>query len=42
LGNTPADCRKCYIDPAVPAGYLNGSLRKTLAAVAQAQEPAEA
>ncbi len=33
LGNTPAICRKCYIHPAVLEGYLDGSLRRTLAAV---------
>jgi DNA topoisomerase-1 len=26
LGNTRAVCRKCYVDPAVLAAYLNGSL----------------
>ncbi|MGH8290589.1 MAG: DNA topoisomerase IB [Steroidobacteraceae bacterium] len=36
LGNTPAVCRKCYIHPAVLAGYLNGSLRETLAVVGSA------
>ncbi len=41
LGNTPAICRKCYIHPAVLEGYLNGSLRRTLAAVGQEDEPAE-
>jgi DNA topoisomerase-1 len=33
LGNTPAVCRKCYIHPAVLDGYLDGSLRRALAAV---------
>ena len=41
LGNTPAVCRKCYIHPAVLAGYLDGSLRKTLAAVGEEEQPAE-
>jgi DNA topoisomerase-1 len=41
LGNTPAICRKCYIHPAVLEGYLDGSLRRTLAAVGQEEEPAE-
>jgi DNA topoisomerase-1 len=38
LGNTPAVCRKCYIHPAVLDSYLNGSLRRTLAAVAKEKE----
>jgi DNA topoisomerase I len=38
LGNTPAVCRKCYIHPAVLEGYLDGSLRKTLAAIGEAKE----
>ena len=33
-------CRRCYIHPAVLQGYLDGSLRSTLAAVGQ-EEPAE-
>ena len=41
LGNTPAICRKCYIHPAVLEGYLNGSLRTTLAAVVKEDEPPE-
>jgi DNA topoisomerase-1 len=45
LGNTPAICRKCYIHPAVLEGYLNGSLRRTLAAVdavaGQEEQPPE-
>lgn len=41
LGNTPAVCRKCYIHPAVLEGYLNGSLRRTLAAVGKEEEPPE-
>ncbi|HET9109025.1 MAG TPA: hypothetical protein VFN79_17750 [Steroidobacteraceae bacterium] len=41
LGNTPAICRKCYIHPAVLEGYLNGSLRRTLAAVGQEETPAQ-
>jgi DNA topoisomerase I len=41
LGNTPAICRKCYIHPAVLDSYLDGSLRRTLEAVAQEREPPE-
>ena len=41
LGNTPAVCRKCYIHPAVLDGYLNGSLRRTLAAVGNEEQPPE-
>jgi DNA topoisomerase-1 len=41
LGNTPAICRKCYIHPAVLEGYLDGSLRSTLAAVGQEEQPPE-
>lgn len=41
LGNTPAICRKCYIHPAVLEGYLNGSLRTTLAAVGKEEESPE-
>jgi DNA topoisomerase I len=41
LGNTPAVCRKCYIHPAVLESYLNGSLRRTLAAVGKEEEPPE-
>jgi len=41
LGNTPAICRKCYIHPAVLEGYLDGSLRRTLAAIGQEEQPAE-
>jgi DNA topoisomerase-1 len=41
LGNTPAICRKCYIHPAVLDGYLNGDLRKTLAALGKEEEPPE-
>ena len=32
LGNTPAVCRKAYIDPAVFAGWRDGSLAKAAAA----------
>jgi len=31
LGNTPAICRKCYVHPAILDGYVDGSLRWTLA-----------
>lgn len=41
LGNTAAVCRKCYIHPAVLEGYLDGSLRRTLAAIGQEEQPAE-
>ncbi len=30
LGNTPAVCRKAYIHPAILAGYLDGSMLRTL------------
>jgi DNA topoisomerase-1 len=30
LGNTPAICRKCYVHPAVPEAYLDGTLIETL------------
>jgi DNA topoisomerase I len=30
LGNTAAICRKCYIHPAVPTNYLNGTLARNL------------
>jgi DNA topoisomerase I len=30
LGNTVAICRKCYIHPAVPTSYLEGTLARTL------------
>ena len=41
LGNTPAVCRKCYIHPGVLEEHLNGNLRKTLAAVGEAEDPAQ-
>lgn len=41
LGNTPAICRKCYIHPAVLDGYLNGRLRRTLAAVGKEEDSPE-
>ncbi|WP_119716887.1 DNA topoisomerase IB [Cognatilysobacter tabacisoli] len=31
LGNTVAVCRKAYVDPAVPAGWLDGSLARAAA-----------
>jgi DNA topoisomerase I len=37
LGNTVAICRKCYIHPAVPTSYLEGTLARTLRAKADAQ-----
>jgi DNA topoisomerase-1 len=30
LGNTIAICRKCYIHPAIPTSYLNGTLARNL------------
>lgn len=30
LGNTVAICRKCYIHPAIPTSYLNGTLARNL------------
>jgi DNA topoisomerase-1 len=30
LGNTIAICRKCYIHPAIPTSYLNGTLAGNL------------
>jgi DNA topoisomerase I len=30
LGNTTAICRKCYIHPAIPTSYLNGTLARNL------------
>jgi len=30
LGNTVTICRKCYIHPAIPTGYLNGTLAQNL------------
>jgi DNA topoisomerase-1 len=37
LGNTVAICRKCYIHPAVPTSYLDGTLARTLRAKADSQ-----
>jgi DNA topoisomerase-1 len=37
LGNTVAICRKCYIHPAVPTSYLEGTLARTLRVKADAQ-----
>jgi DNA topoisomerase I len=34
LGNTPAICRKCYVNPAIIEAYLAGSLIETLQALA--------
>jgi DNA topoisomerase-1 len=31
LGNTPAVCRRCYIDPEIFEGFLDGTLLTTLA-----------
>jgi DNA topoisomerase I len=37
LGNTAAICRKCYIHPAIPTSYLDGTLARTLRRKADAQ-----
>ena len=37
LGNTVAICRKCYIHPAIPTSYLNGTLAQNLRAKADSQ-----
>ena len=37
LGNTTAICRKCYIHPAIPTSYLNGTLAHNLRAKADSQ-----
>ena len=37
LGNTIAICRKCYIHPAVPTSYINGTLAQNLRAKADSQ-----
>jgi DNA topoisomerase I len=37
LGNTVAICRKCYIHPAIPTSYLDGTLARTLRMRADAQ-----
>jgi DNA topoisomerase I len=37
LGNTSAICRKCYIHPAIPTSYLNGTLAHNLRAKADSQ-----
>jgi DNA topoisomerase-1 len=37
LGNTVAICRKCYIHPAIPTSYLDGTLARTLRARADSQ-----
>jgi DNA topoisomerase I len=34
LGNTPAICRKCYVNPVIIEAYLGGSLLETLQALA--------
>jgi len=35
LGNTRTVCQKCYIHPAIPSAYLDGSLREVLARQSQ-------
>ena len=35
LGNTRTVCQKCYIHPAIPRAYLDGSLREALARQSQ-------
>jgi DNA topoisomerase-1 len=37
LGNTVAICRKCYIHPAIPTSYLDGTLARTLRTKADSQ-----
>jgi DNA topoisomerase I len=37
LGNTVGICRKCYIHPAIPTGYLNGNLARNLQIKADSQ-----
>lgn len=37
LGNTVAICRKCYIHPAIPTSYLDGTLAQNLRAKADSQ-----
>lgn len=37
LGNTVAICRKCYIHPAIPTSYLDGTLARTLRVKADSQ-----
>jgi DNA topoisomerase I len=37
LGNTVAICRKCYIHPAIPTSYLDGTLARTLRVRADSQ-----
>ncbi|HEX3444209.1 MAG TPA: DNA topoisomerase IB [Chthoniobacterales bacterium] len=37
LGNTVAICRKCYIHPAIPTSYLDGTLARTLRVEADSQ-----
>jgi DNA topoisomerase-1 len=37
LGNTVAICRKCYIHPAIPTSYLNGTLARNLRLKADSQ-----
>jgi DNA topoisomerase-1 len=36
-GNTVVICRKCYIHPAIPTSYLDGTLARTLRAKADSQ-----
>jgi DNA topoisomerase IB len=37
LGNTVAICRNCYIHPAIPTSYLDGTLARTLRVKADSQ-----
>ena len=37
LGNTVAICRRCYIHPAIPTSYLDGTLARTLRMKADSQ-----
>jgi DNA topoisomerase-1 len=34
LGNTPAVCRKCYVNPVIIEAYVEGSLLQTLRTIA--------
>jgi DNA topoisomerase-1 len=38
LGNTPAICRKCYVNPVIIEAYIEGSLLQTLRAIADRKQ----
>ena len=38
LGNTPAICRKCYVNPVIIEAYMEGSLLQTLHAIADREQ----